>query len=103
MDNPESPPKEPKFKFRSYTPQTGFLEGKYTVDKAEPELINQFIQDKLDMITDGSDNYKIDSNKLQPKGDDWDLKRRIKKRLDKLEKETRKSIDQSVKKQSKSG
>lgn len=96
-----------KLKFRNYEPQTQFLEGLYTITKSEPESIVPFIRDKLDLLADNDVNkddttnnqYKIDKDMLEFKKVDWDLKRRIEKRLEKLERETRKQIDKHIKTQ----
>lgn len=84
-----------KIKFRNYKPQTEFLDGLFIVDRSEPASINEFIKDKLDMITDG--NYNIDPNILEPKKVDWDLKRRLERRVEILERETRKGISKHIK------
>lgn len=89
--------------FRNYTPQTRLLEGSYTVEKAEPESIIPYIQDKLDLLNDNrsesSDKnpYKLDIKILEPKKVDWDLKRRIEKKMERLDRETRKNIDIYIK------
>lgn len=82
-------------RFRNYKPQTNFLDGLYTVDKSQPGSISELIKDKLDLISDG--NLRIDPKILEPKKIDWDLKRRLEKRLDLLEKETRNSISKHIK------
>lgn len=93
-------------RFRNYTPQTKFLEGLYRVDKAEPSSIDSYIEDKINLISDNdytmndNDNkHRINPEKLNLQKIDADLKRRIEKRLDKLENETRRQIDKHVKTQ----
>jgi len=81
-------------KFRNYQPQTDFLEGLYIFEKADPKSVHEFIKDKLDLISDTS--FRIDPKLMEPKKVDWDLKRRIEKRLDILEKETRKDISTHI-------
>lgn len=82
-----------RIRFRNYTPQTKFLEGMYTLDKAEPDTLTPLIQDKLDLL---NDNTPL-AERLEPKKIDWDLKCRISGSLEKLERETRKCIDKHVK------
>lgn len=82
-----------RIKFRNYTPQTKFLEGMYIVEKAEPDTLTPLIQDKLDL---SKDNAPV-SERLEPKKVDWDLKCRLGRSLEKLERETRKCIDKHVK------
>lgn len=89
--------------FRNYTPQTSLLEGSFTLEKAEPESITPYIQDKLDLLKDDTNDnndknpYKLDIKILEPKKADWDLKRRIEKRMERLDRETRKNIDIYIK------
>lgn len=99
--NPDS---LPELIFRNYQPQTPFLEGLYTTRKAQPGSIAAYIKDKLDLLEDdrnnvaASDNpYKIDLKNLELKKPDWDLKLRISKKMDKLDRETRRVIDEQIK------
>ena len=85
---------EPMFKFRNYTPQTRFLDGLYTVEKSQQGSIRHLIEDKLNII---SDDTSIDPKLLEPKKVDWDLKRRLEKRMEILDRDTRKSISKHVK------
>lgn len=94
------------FKFRNYTPQTHFLEGLYTIDKAQPGSIAEYIEDKIKLISDGDylindgeNKYKINPEKLNLQKIDADLKRRIEGRLEKLENETRRQINTYIKNQ----
>ena len=73
------------FKFRNYTPQTQFLDGLYTVEKSQPATIGHLIKDKLDLISSEETGYRIDHKLFEPKKVDWDLKRRIEKRLEMLD------------------
>ena len=90
---------EPMLKFRNYKPQTSFLDGLYTEEQAEPETIQHLIQDKLDLLAADEDHlrYRINPKLMEPKKIDFDLKRRIEKKLDKLERETKKSIARHIK------
>lgn len=84
------------YKFRNYVPQSKFLCGLSKTSTAEPLSINHLIQDKLDLVPkDG--NYRIDHQLLEPKKDDWDLKRRFERRLAKLEDNTGRAIASYVK------
>lgn len=85
------------FKFRNYTPQTHFLEGLYTVERSQPATIDHLIKDKIDLVSSQDTGYRIDPKLFEPKKIDWDLKRRIEKRLELLESDTRKSISKHVK------
>lgn len=85
-----------ELKFRNYKPQTKLLEGHYTIEKSEPSTIHHRIQDKLELV-----NLEFDPDYLELKKPDWDLKCRIKSKLDKLERETNKQIKLEVKKRAK--
>lgn len=94
------------YRFRNYSPQTNFLDGLYTIDKAEPCSIAEFIEDKLKLIDDSNylvndeeNKYKIIPEKLDLQKVDVDLKRRIEGRLEKLENETRRQINKYLKSQ----
>lgn len=94
------------YRFRNYSAQTNFLDGLYTVDKAEPCSITEFIEEKIKLIDDSDylasdeeNKYKINSKKLNLQKVDSDLKRRIEGRLEKLENETRRQINKHLKSQ----
>lgn len=80
-------------KLRNYKPQTNFLDGLFYIEQAQPGSINHLIENKLELV---SDDYKIDPKLMDPKKVDWDLKRRIEDRMEKLEKQTRKSIARHI-------
>lgn len=79
-----------KIKFRNYTPQTDLLDGLFEISKAEPEVIEPFIEDKLNLL---GQKGKITLEDLDFKKIDWDLKRRIEGKMQDLDEKTRKSID----------
>lgn len=91
---------EPLYKFRNYVPQTHFLDGLCVTERTEPSTIKHLIKDKLDLIS-RDDNYRIDPKLLETKKIDWDLKRRIEKRLEMLERDTRRSIGEHIKSEKK--
>lgn len=77
-----------RLKFRSYEPQSESLSG--YVNKAQPEDIQSLIIDKLELL--GQNTNRVEFKKI-----DWDLKRRIEKRMEKLDRETKKSIKNLIK------
>lgn len=85
---------EQRILFRNYKPVTSLLEGRYEIKKSEPETITHRIQEKLDLLKEGEDKYRVDPCMFDPKKDDFDLKRRIQPKLDKLDRETRKMMEQ---------
>lgn len=102
--NNQSPNSNHIIQFRSYSPQTNLLDGLYSSEKIEPLTITKYIEDKLSILKESEstdqdvDNvYKIDPEMLELKKVDWDLKRRLEKRMEKLDRETRKHIDRHIK------
>ncbi|KPM06524.1 cwf18 pre-mRNA splicing factor-like protein [Sarcoptes scabiei] len=78
----------PKPKFRNYNPNDVVLK-ENLIPKAEPENVKNQIINELEL---GESNKTlvedIDLTQLAPKKIDWDLKRNIASRLEKLEKKT---------------
>lgn len=85
------------FRFRNYNPQTHFIDGLFSVEKSEPGSIYHLVQDKLGLASTKETGYRIDPKLMEPKKVDWDLKRRIEKRMEILGRETRNSIAKHVK------
>nr|XP_022910554.1 coiled-coil domain-containing protein 12 [Onthophagus taurus] len=97
VENPENKNLEelPKPKFRSYNPNAEELvENKV----AEPKLINikDEIQDQLDAAKSKVVLEELDITTLAPRKPDWDLKRDVSKKLEKLERRTRKAIAEII-------
>lgn len=86
--------------FRNYEPVTSFIEGLYTTTKIEPESIQPYIKDKLDLLAEDTE-LKIDAKSLETRKVDLDLKRRLEKRMERLESETRRQIKKAIKDKSK--
>lgn len=86
--------------FRNYEPVTNFIEGLYTTTKIEPESIQPYIKDKLELISDDTES-KFDIKSLESRKVDIDLKKRLEKRMEKLEGETRRQIKKIIKDKSK--
>lgn len=87
-------------RFRNYTPQTDFLDGMYTIEQSQPGSIRHLIEDKLNLIVSNEDDgkrYMIDPASMEPKKANWDLKRRLEKKMEKLDRETSKCIDKHLK------
>lgn len=78
-----------KLNFRSYEPQNKSLSG--PISKAQPSEIQSLIADKLELL-------EQDTSQVKFKKVDWDLKRRIEKRMEKLDRDTKKSIKNLMKK-----
>jgi coiled-coil domain-containing protein 12 len=82
--------KKPKLKFRSYNPQTEELKEK-KLPKGRPENVEPQIQEQLEAAK-STDLGDINLANLAPKKVDWDLKRDIAKKLDKLERRTQRAV-----------
>ncbi|XP_064397010.1 coiled-coil domain-containing protein 12-like [Halichondria panicea] len=87
-------PEKPKLKFRSYNPQTESLK-ETKLPKAKPNAVEPEIQDVLKSAKD-NDIGDVNLANLAPRKVDWDLKRDIAKKLDKLERRTQKAIVEIV-------
>jgi len=85
----------PKPKFRSYAPESEKLQ---TEKLPEPNLINiqEEVKDQLDSGKSKVVMDELDISKLAPRKPDWDLKRDVKKKLDRLEKRTQKAIAELI-------
>ncbi|KAI2800551.1 Coiled-coil domain-containing protein 12 [Blomia tropicalis] len=88
----------PTPKFRSYVPNdTNLQEG--IMPASKPDNISDHIKDVLDIVPDNNSKAladDIDLTKLAPKKIDWDLKRNISKKLDKLERRTQIAIAELI-------
>jgi len=80
--------------FRSYNPTDDNLK-ELKLPKAMPESV----EDKIEMDVDVNQPElvtEIDLTNLAPRKVDWDLKRNIQKKLDKLEKRTQRSVAELI-------
>ncbi|KAH7641431.1 coiled-coil domain-containing protein 12 [Dermatophagoides farinae] len=86
----------PKPKFRNYNPSDESLK-ENSLPKARPENVKDQLTDELE-IAKSNDALvdDIDLTKLAPKKIDWDLKRNIAKKLDKLERKTQIAIAELI-------
>lgn len=85
----------PKPKFRSYTPADATLKDS-TLPSGKPENVADHIQDVLESAHDEPLADDIDLTKLAPRKVDWDLKRNIAKKLEKLERRTQIAIAELI-------
>lgn len=90
MVNMAQPDRKGDLKFRNYRPQSKFLDGYYTVESTEPETITPLIKEKLDLLD--TETIERDFKKV-----DWDLKCRIEKKLERLERDTKRQISKYIK------
>lgn len=80
-------------KFRNYTPQSEFLQQIVSSNKTSPESLDKEIKEMLDLEVNDSSYEVFDAKLFEPKKIDWDLKRRLSKKTNKLERETSQSLD----------
>jgi len=83
----------PSPRFRSYLPENEELKEK-VLPPAKPVDVESEIQDQLVDTTNVIED--LDFKKLVPKKADWDLKRDIEKKLDRLERRTNKAIAELI-------
>ncbi|KOB67166.1 Coiled-coil domain containing 12-like protein [Operophtera brumata] len=81
----------PKPKFRSYRPQDETLQ-EVKLDDAVPAELEEEVKDLLEA---GKEKVKLLFN-LAPRKPDWDLKRDVAKKLEKLERRTQKAIAELI-------
>jgi len=89
---------KPELKLRSYEPTTEELK-EAKAEPAKPGEIETQIKDQLEgQKAAPTVDEDIDLFKLAPRKPDWDLKRDIQKKLDKLEKRTQHAIAEIIRK-----
>jgi len=86
--------KEPQLKFRSYQSENQIIK-ENQMERVEAPDITEHIQVHLEKEKEPLE-VDIDLYKLAPKKPDWDLKRNIEKKMEKLEKKTSQAISEMV-------
>merc|ERR1711990_21327 len=81
--------------FRSYKPLAPELQ-ESAFDQADPHLIEEKIQDSLEAGHQTTMIEELDIINLAPRKPDWDLKRDIAKKLEKLERRTARAIGEVI-------
>ena len=94
--------KLPKPKFRSYKPQDDSLKDKI-LDDAKPGNVEEEVQDQLSAANTKVVIEELDISNLAPRKPDWDLKRDVAKKLEKLERRTQKAIAELIRDRLKQG
>uniref|UniRef100_A0A0A9VWF0 Coiled-coil domain-containing protein 12 n=1 Tax=Lygus hesperus TaxID=30085 RepID=A0A0A9VWF0_LYGHE len=85
----------PKPIFRSYTPADELLKDT-VLDPARPGDVESEIQEQLEAAQTRVVIEELDITTLAPRKPDWDLKRDIAKKLEKLEKRTQRAIAELI-------
>ncbi|KAG8040872.1 hypothetical protein G9C98_001860 [Cotesia typhae] len=90
-ENSNEPSNLPKPKFRSYKPQDESLK-ENVLEEAKPGDVESEVQDLLSAAHSKVVFEELDLTSLAPRKPDWDLKRDVSKKLEKLERQTQKAI-----------
>lgn len=92
----------PRPKFRSYKPQDDTLK-EQVLENAKPGDVESEVQDQLSAANTKVVIEELDISNLAPRKPDWDLKRDVAKKLEKLERRTQKAIAELIRDRLKQG
>nr|XP_046195154.1 coiled-coil domain-containing protein 12-like [Oncorhynchus gorbuscha] len=84
-----------ELKLRNYTPEDEELKERQ-VPKAKPVSVEEKVKEQLDAGKPESVIEEVDLANLAPRKPDWDLKRDVAKKLEKLERRTQKAIAELI-------
>ncbi|XP_011190442.2 coiled-coil domain-containing protein 12 [Zeugodacus cucurbitae] len=93
--NSEEAEKLPKPIFRSYKPQNENTEGELLEQEPSGD-IEKAVEDQLELLRQPMVIDEIDIANLAPRKPDWDLKRDVAKKLERLERRTQKAIAELI-------
>lgn len=82
-------------KFRSYKPQDKSL-SEHLVNKAEVTDVQNEVKDLLNLAKSDKVIDQLDITALAPRQPDWDLKRDVEKKLEKLAKRTQRAMAELI-------
>ncbi|KAK5650076.1 hypothetical protein RI129_001154 [Pyrocoelia pectoralis] len=85
----------PKPKFRSYKPEDEKL-NELTLGDAKPGNVEAEVKDQLSLAKTQVIIDELDITNLAPRKPDWDLKRDVAKKLEKLERRTQRAIAELI-------
>ncbi|BFZ22487.1 hypothetical protein BsWGS_25526 [Bradybaena similaris] len=92
----------PRPVFRSYRPESESLKDSAVKQPAKPADVKESIKDQLEAGKTDHIVTEVDLNTLAPRKPDWDLKRDISKKLEKLERRTQRAIAELIRERLKS-
>ncbi|XP_028326732.1 coiled-coil domain-containing protein 12 [Gouania willdenowi] len=92
---PSSEEKHRELKLRSYTPEDEDLKERQ-VPKAKPISVEDKVKDQLEAANPEPIIKEVDLANLAPRKPDWDLKRDVAKKLEKLERRTQRAIAELI-------
>ncbi|KAM6452996.1 coiled-coil domain-containing protein 12 [Liasis olivaceus] len=91
----EDAPKHKELKLRNYVPEDEELKER-VVPKAKPASVEDKVKDQLEAAKPELIIEEVDLANLAPRKPDWDLKRDVAKKLEKLEKRTQRAIAELI-------
>ncbi|XP_054271741.1 coiled-coil domain-containing protein 12-like [Macrosteles quadrilineatus] len=92
----------PKPKFRSYVPEDESLK-ENVVPAAKPGDVESEVKSQLEAANSKVVIEELDLSNLAPRKPDWDLKRDVAKKLERLEKRTQRAIAELIRDRLKTG
>ncbi|KAG9471907.1 hypothetical protein GDO78_022333 [Eleutherodactylus coqui] len=87
--------KHRELKLRNYTPQDEGLKERQ-IAPAKPESVEEKVKEQLEAAKPEPIIEEVDLTNLAPRKPDWDLKRDVAKKLEKLEKRTQRAIAELI-------
>ncbi|XP_069716162.1 coiled-coil domain-containing protein 12 [Phaenicophaeus curvirostris] len=94
-DDEEEPVKHKELKLRNYDPEDEELK-KRKVPQAKPAAVEDKVKEQLEAAKPEPIIDEVDLANLAPRKPDWDLKRDVAKKLEKLEKRTQRAIAELI-------
>ncbi|XP_051468703.1 coiled-coil domain-containing protein 12 [Apus apus] len=94
-DDEEETVKHKELKLRNYDPEDEELK-KRKVPPAKPVSVEEAVKDQLEAAKPQPIIEEVDLANLAPRKPDWDLKRDVAKKLEKLEKRTQRAIAELI-------
>ncbi|XP_063780669.1 coiled-coil domain-containing protein 12 [Pseudophryne corroboree] len=91
----EEETKHKELRLRNYTPQDEGLK-EWQVPQAKPISVEEKVKDQLEAAKPEPIIEEVDLTNLAPRKPDWDLKRDVAKKLEKLEKRTQRAIAELI-------
>ncbi|XP_056142302.1 coiled-coil domain-containing protein 12 [Lampris incognitus] len=95
MEAEEEGEKHRELKLRNYTPEDEELKERQ-VPKAKPASVEDKVKDQLEAANPEPIIEEVDLANLAPRKPDWDLKRDVAKKLEKLERRTQRAIAELI-------
>ncbi|XP_072858889.2 coiled-coil domain-containing protein 12 [Pogona vitticeps] len=94
-DEEEDKAKHKELRLRNYAPEDEELKGR-VVPAAKPASVEDKVKDQLEAAKPEPIIDEVDLANLAPRKPDWDLKRDVAKKLEKLEKRTQRAIAELI-------